>query len=103
MRGKSTYGFKLFLMIDIATKALLHVRFAPLTCAFRTPAYAGADATELIPAVEAVHQLGFRLTRLGFDRGFWSGDNFKFLQRKKIKFFTVLKNYQQEHRDLIAQ
>ena len=35
------------------------------------------------------------------DRGFWSGDNFKFLQWQKIKFFTVLKNYQKEHRDLI--
>jgi len=42
-----------------------------------------------------------RPSRLGIDRGFWSGDNFKFLQRKKIKFFTVLKNYQKEHRDLI--
>ena len=93
MRGKSTYGFKLFLMIDVATKTLLYVRFATTT---------QSDATELIPAVEALHRLGFRLTRLGFDRGFWSGDNFKFLQRKRIKFFTVLKNYQKEHRDLIA-
>lgn len=93
MRGKSTYGFKLFLMIHIATKTLLYVRFTTVD---------QADATELIPAVEALHRLGFRLTRLGFDRGFWSGSNFKFLQRKKITFFTVLKNYQQEHQDLIA-
>jgi len=94
MRDKSIYGFKLFLMIDIATKTLLYVRFTTID---------QADATELIPAVETLHRLGFRLTRLGFDRGFWSGDNFKFLQRKKITFFTVLKNYQQEHQDLIAQ
>ena len=59
------------------------------------------DAAELIPAVEAVCRLGFRLTRLGFDRGFWSGENFKFLQRKKIRFFTVLKNYQKEHQEQI--
>lgn len=94
IRGQSYYGFKLFLLIDIATKTLLYVRFATVK---------ETDAEELIPAVEAVHRLGFRLTRLGFDRGFWSGKNFKFLQRKKIKFFTVLKNYQKEHRDLIDQ
>jgi len=94
IRGQSYYGFKLFLLIDIATKTLLYVRFATVK---------ETDAQELIPAVEAVHRLGFRLTRLGFDRGFWSGKNFKFLQRKKIKFFTVLKNYQKEHRDLIGQ
>ena len=92
MRGKSYYGFKLFLLIDIATKTLLYVRFTTVD---------QSDAQELIPAVLAVHHLGFRLKRLGMDRGFWSGDNFKFLQRKKIKFFTVLKNYQKEHRDLI--
>lgn len=94
IRGQAYYGFKLFLMIDVATKTLLYVRFATVK---------ETDAKELIPAVEAVHHLGFRLKRLGFDRGFWSGDNFKFLQRKKVKFFTVLKNYQQEHRDLIGQ
>jgi hypothetical protein len=93
MRDQSYYGFKLFLMIDVATKTLLYVRFAAIT---------DSDVAELIPAVKAVHQLGFRLQRLGFDRGFWSGDNFKFLQWQKIKFFTVLKNYQQEHRDLIG-
>jgi len=92
IRGKSYYGFKLFLLIDIATKTLLYVRFTTTD---------QSDAQELIPAVKAVHQLGFRIKRLGIDRGFWSGDNFKFLQRKKIKFFTVLKNYQKEHRDLI--
>jgi len=74
MRGKSHYGFKLFLLIDIATKTLLYVRFATVK---------EADEAELIPAVEAIYRLGFRLTRLGFDRGFWSGKNFKFLQRKK--------------------
>ena len=94
IRGQSYYGFKLFLLIHIATKTLLYVRFTTVK---------DADAKELIPAVEAVHRLGFRLMRLGFDRGFWSGDNFKFLQRKRIKFFTVLKNYQKEHRDLINQ
>lgn len=77
MRGKSSYGFKLFLLIDIATKTLLYVRFTTLD---------QSDAAALIPAVQAVHQLGFRLTRLGIDRGFWSGDNFKFLQWKKIRF-----------------
>ena len=92
MRGKSYFGFKLFLLIDIRTKTLLYVRF---TTTDQT------DAAELIPAVEAVCRLGFRLTRLGFDRGFWSGENFKFLQRKKIRFFTVLKNYQKEHQEQI--
>lgn len=93
LRDTSYFGFKLFLLIDIRTKTLLYVRFATVD---------QSDVAELIPAVEAVHRLGFRLTRLGFDRGFWSGENFKFLQRKKITFFTVLKNYQQEHRDLLA-
>ena len=92
IRDKSYYGFKLFLLIDIATKTLLYVRFTTID---------QSDSAELIPAVQTVHRLGFRLTRLGIDRGFWSGDNFKFLQRQKIKFFTVLKNYQKEHRDLI--
>ncbi len=92
IRGESYFGFKLFLLIDIGTKTLLYVRFATVK---------QTDAQELIPAVEAVHRLGFRLRRLGFDRGFWSGENFKFLQRKKIAFFTVLKNYQKEHRDLV--
>lgn len=66
IRGKSYYGFKLFLLIDIRTKTLLYVRFTTVD---------QTDAAELIPAVEAVHRLGFRLTRLGFDRGFWSGAN----------------------------
>ena len=92
MRGISYFGFKLFLLIDIATKTLLYVRFATMK---------DTDVDALIPAVQTVHQCGFRLTHLGFDRGFWSGDNFKFLQRKRIRFFTVLKNYQQEHKDLI--
>ena len=61
------------------------------------------DAKELVSAVQKLHQLGFRLTQLGFDRGFWSGENFKFLDRHKTRFFTVLKNYQQEHQDLIHQ
>lgn len=92
MRGKSYYGFKLCLLIDIATKTLLYVRFTTTD---------QSDVAQLIPAVQTVQRLGFRLKRLGFDRGFWSGDNFKFLQRQKIKFFTVLKNYQREHRHLI--
>lgn len=92
MRGVSFFGFKLFLLVDIATKTLLYVRFATM---------ADTDVNALIPAVQAVQRLGFQLTHLGFDRGFWSGDNFKFLQRQRIAFFTVLKNYQQEHRDLL--
>jgi hypothetical protein len=94
MRGKSYYGFKLFVMIDIATKTLLYVHFSTI---------GQSDVTQLIPAIQAVHRMGFRLKQLGIDRGFWSGDNFKFLQRKKVLFFTVLKNYQKEHRDLIDQ
>lgn len=93
MRNQSYYGFKLFLLIDIATKTLLYVRFTTTD---------QSDSAELIPAVQAVHRLGFRITRLGIDRGFWSGDNFKFLQWQKVKFFTVLKNYQKEHQDVIA-
>ena len=92
MRNVSYFGFKLFLLVDIATKTLLYVRFTTV---------ADTDVNALIPAVQAVQRLGFRLTRLGFDRGFWSGDNFKFLQRQHIAFCTVLKNYQQEHRDLL--
>jgi hypothetical protein len=92
MRGVSYFGFKLFLLIDIATKTLLYVRFAPMK---------DTDAEAVLPAVQAVHQCGFRLTHLGMDRGFWSGDNFTFLQRQRIRFVTVLKNYQQEHKDLI--
>ena len=92
MRGVSYFGFKLFLLIDIATKTLLYIRFATMK---------DTDVDALIPAVQTVHRLGFRLTRLGMDRGFWSGTNFKFLQRQRIAFFTVLKNYQQEHQNLI--
>ena len=92
MRGVSYFGFKLFLLIDIATKTLLYVRFGTMK---------DTDAEALIPAVQSVHRCGFRLTHIGLDRGFWSGDNFKFLQRLHIRFFTVLKNYQQEHKDLI--
>lgn len=92
IRGVSSFGFKLFLLVDIATKTLLYVRFATM---------ADTEVNALIPAVQAGQRLGFRLTRLGFDRGFWSGDNFKFLQRQPIAFFTVLKNYPQEHRDLL--
>ena len=92
MRGVSYFGFKLFLLTDITTKTLLYIRFATMK---------DTDVDALIPAVQTVHRLGFRLTRLGMDRGFWSGTNFKFLQRQRIAFFTVLKNYQQEHQNLI--
>jgi hypothetical protein len=61
------------------------------------------DAKELVGAVQKLHSLGFRLTQFGFNRGFWSGENFKFLDRHRIHFFTVLKNYQQEHQDLIRK
>ena len=60
--GQSYYGFKLFLLIDIATKTLLYVRFTTVD---------QSDAQELIPAVLAVHHLGFRLKRLGMDRGWY--------------------------------
>jgi hypothetical protein len=92
IRKVSYYGFKLFIIIDIATKSLVYVRFTTVD---------QTDAKELIPAVQKLHSLGFHLTHLGFDRGFWSGENFKFLDRQHIHFFTVLKNYQQEHQDLI--
>jgi len=94
IRGVSYYGFKLFIIIDITTKMLVYVRFTTVN---------QTDAKELVPAVQKLHQLGFGLTQLGFDRGFWSGENFKFLDRHRIHFFTVLKNYQQEHQDLIQQ
>ncbi len=94
IRKVSYYGFKLFIIIDITTKTLVYVRFTTMD---------QTDVQELIPAVQKLHQLGFRLTHLGFDRGFWSGENFKFLDRQRIHFFTVLKNYQQEHQDLIHQ
>jgi transposase len=92
IRKVSYYGFKLFIIIDITTKTLVYVRFTTVD---------QTDAKELIPAVQKLHSLGFRLTHLGFDRGFWSGENFKFLDRRQICFFTVLKNYQKEHKDLI--
>ena len=92
IRGVSYYGFKLFIIIDIATKTLVYVRFTTVD---------QTDAKELVSAVQKLRQSGFCLTQLGFDRGFWSGDNFKFLDRHNIHFFTVLKNYQQEHQDLI--
>jgi len=94
IRKISYYGFKLFIIIDIETKSLVYVRFATVD---------QTDAKELVPAVQKLHSLGFRLTHLGFDRGFWSGENFKFLDRHNIYFFTVLKNYQKEHQDLIRK
>jgi len=94
IREVSYYGFKLFIIIDITTKTLVYVRFTTVD---------QTDAKALVPAVQKLHQLGFHLTQLGFDRGFWSGENFKFLDRHNIHFFTVLKNYQQEHQDLIHQ
>ena len=94
IREVSYYGFKLFIIIDITTKTWVYVRFTTMD---------QSDAQALVPAVQNLQQLGFRLTHLGFDRGFWSGENFKFLDRHQIRFFTVLKNYQQEHQDLIHQ
>jgi len=94
IRKISYYGFKLFIIIDITTKTLVYVHFTTVD---------QTDAKELIPAVQKLHSLGFFLTHLGFDRGFWSGENFKFLDRHQSRFFTVLKNYQKEHQDLIRK
>ena len=94
IREASYYGFKLVIIIDTTTKTLVSIRFTTVD---------QTDVKELVPAVQKLHQLGFRLTQLGFDRGVWSGANFKFLERHSIHFLTVLKNYQQEHQDLIRK
>ena len=94
IREASYYGFKLVIIIDTTTKTLVSIRFTTVD---------QTDVKELVPAVQKLHQLGCRLTQLGFDRGGWSRANFKFLERHSIHFLTVLKNYQQEHQDLIRK
>ena len=92
IRNKFYKGFKAFVAIDLDTKALLFIEFCCI---------GEDDSKKLTPIVKAVRKLGFNLRSAIFDRGFWSGANFKFLQRKKIRFYTVLKEYTDEFRALV--
>lgn len=92
MRGKYYRGFKLYVAIDLSTKALLYIDF----CSISTN-----DSQRLIPIVKAVRRLGFRIRSAIFDRGFWKADNFSWLHRHHILFYTVLKRYTDETRALV--
>jgi len=92
IRNKFYKGFKAFVAIDLSTKALLFIEFCSIT---------DSDSEKLIPIVKAVRKLSFRIRSTIFDRGFWSAENFKFLQRKRIHFYTVLKEYTDEFKALI--
>jgi len=92
IRDKFYKGFKAFVAIDLDTKALLFIEFCCI---------GEDDSKKLIPIVKAVRKLGFYLRNAIFDRGFWSGANFKFLQRKRIRFYTVLKEYTDEFEALV--
>ena len=86
-------GFRVYVGIDLATKALLTIEFCPIS---------GNDSAKLIPIVKAVRKLGFGIQSTIFDRGFWKANNFKWLQRRGILFYTVLKHYTDENRALVA-
>ena len=86
-------GFKVYVAIDLATKALLYIDFCQISA---------NDSEKLIPIVKAVEKLKFRLRSTIFDRGFWKADNFNWLQRHGILFYTVLKYYTDENRALVA-
>ncbi len=92
IRNKFYKGFKAFVAIDLDTKALLFIEFCRI---------GEDDSKKLTPIIKAVRKLGFYLRSAIFDRGFWSGENFKFLQRKKIRFYTVLKEYTDEFKTLV--
>jgi hypothetical protein len=92
IRDKFYKGFKVFVAIDLDTKALLFIEFCRI---------GEDDSKKLIPIIKAVRKLGFHVRNAIFDRGFWSGENFKFLQRKKIHFYTVLKEYTDEFKALV--
>ncbi len=75
------------------TKALLYIDFVKIST---------NDSEKLIPIVKAVAKLKFRVRSTIFDRGFWKGDNFNWLHRHGILFYTVLKHYTEENRALVA-
>jgi len=93
IRDKYYRGFKVYVAIDLATKALLYIDFCQISA---------NDSEKLIPIVKAVLKLKFRLRSTLFDRGFWKGDNFNWLQKHDILFYTVLKHYTDENRALVA-
>ncbi|RMD59879.1 IS4/IS5 family transposase [Candidatus Parcubacteria bacterium] len=93
IRGKYYKGFKVYVAIDLASKVLLSIELCPIWV---------TDTTKLVPLIEAVRKLGLHVRSAIFDRGFWKGDNFRWLQRKHILFYTVLKQSTQEYQDLVA-
>ncbi len=93
IRNKYYRGFRVYVAIDLMTKALLYIDFCPIST---------NDSEQLIPIVKAVRKLKFHLHSTIFDRGFWKGDNFNWLQKHGILFYTVLKHYTDENRALVA-
>jgi len=93
IRKKYYRGFKVYVAIDLATKTLLYIEFHKISA---------NDSEKLIPIVKAVAKLKFRVRSTIFDRGFWKGDNFNWLQQRGILFYTVLKHYTEENRALVA-
>ena len=93
IRGKYYRGFKVYVAIDLSTKVLLYIDF----CGISTN-----DSQQLIPMVKAVRKLSFRPRSAIFDRGFWKAENFKWLNQHRILFYTVLKQYTDETRALVA-
>ena len=93
IRKKYYRGFKVYVAIDLATKTLLCIEFCKISA---------NDSEKLIPIVMAVKQLKFRIRSTIFDRGFWKGGNFNWLQQRGILFYTVLKHYTDENRALVA-
>ena len=93
IRKKYYRGFKVYVAIDLATKTLLYIEFCKISA---------NDSEKLIPIVKAVAKLKFRVRSTIFDRGFWKGDNFNWLHKHGILFYTVLKHYTDENRALVA-
>ncbi len=93
IRDKYYRGFKVYVAIDLQTKALLYIDFCQISA---------NDSEKLIPIVKAVSKLKFRIRSTIFDRGFWKGDNFNWLHKHGILFYTVLKHYTNENRALVA-
>ena len=93
IRNKYYRGFKVYVAIDLQTKALLYINFCQISA---------NDSEKLIPIVKAVSKLKFRIRSTIFDRGFWKGDNFNWLHKHAILFYTVLKHYTDENRALVA-
>jgi len=93
IRKKYYRGFKVYVALDLQTKALLYIDFVRISA---------NDSEKLIPIVKTVSKLKFRIRTAIFDRGFWKGDNFNWLQKHGILFYTVLKHYTDENRALVA-